>query len=100
MPQLRELEHGVPIPRGIRHADPLVELRGHFAGAETVGCVQVSDGSFHLNFLALYGTGTDAFQVFWLRENYIKEKKDLEFRSNVVFKETVRKLQGKKWLWR
>ena len=36
------------------------------------------------------------FQVFWLRENYIKEKKDLEFRSNVVFKETVRKLQGKK----
>jgi len=36
------------------------------------------------------------FQVFWLQENYIKEKKDLEFRSNVVFKETVRKLQGKK----
>src|SRR4030095_8836398 len=36
------------------------------------------------------------FQVFWLRENYIKEKKNLEFRSNVVFKETVRKLQGKK----
>jgi len=36
------------------------------------------------------------FQVFWLRENYIKEKKNLEFRSNVVFKETVRKLQAKK----
>jgi len=36
------------------------------------------------------------FQVFWLRENYIKEKKNLEFRSTVVFKETVRKLQGKK----
>src|SRR5678809_1311429 len=36
------------------------------------------------------------FQVFWLRENYIKEKKDLEFRSNVVFKESVRRLQGKK----
>jgi len=36
------------------------------------------------------------FQVFWLRENYIKEKKNLEFRSNVVFKETVRRLQGKK----
>ncbi len=36
------------------------------------------------------------FQVFWLRENYIKEKKNLEFRSNVVFKETVRKLQTKK----
>lgn len=36
------------------------------------------------------------FQVFWLRENYIKEKKNLEFRSSVIFKETVRKLQGKK----
>lgn len=36
------------------------------------------------------------FQVFWLRENYVKEKKDLEFKSNVVFKETVRKLQSKK----
>jgi two-component system, OmpR family, phosphate regulon sensor histidine kinase PhoR len=36
------------------------------------------------------------FQVFWLRENYFKEKKNLEFRSNVVFKETIRKLQAKK----
>ena len=36
------------------------------------------------------------FQVFWLRENYVKEKKNLEFRSSVVFKETVRKLQAKK----
>ena len=36
------------------------------------------------------------FQVFWLRETYFKEKKNLEFRSNVVFKETVRKLQSKK----
>jgi two-component system phosphate regulon sensor histidine kinase PhoR len=36
------------------------------------------------------------FQVFWLHENYIKEKRNLEFRSNVVFKETVRKLQAKK----
>src|SRR5215203_916027 len=36
------------------------------------------------------------FQVFWLRENYIKEKKNLEFRSSVIFKETVRKLQAKK----
>jgi hypothetical protein len=24
------------------------------------------------------------FQIFWLRENYIKEKKNLEFRSSVV----------------
>ena len=36
------------------------------------------------------------FQVYWLRENYIKEKGNLEFRSNVVFKETVRRLQAKK----
>src|SRR4026209_853940 len=36
------------------------------------------------------------FQVFWVRENYFKEKKNLEFRSNVVFKETVRRLQTKK----
>jgi len=36
------------------------------------------------------------FQVFWVRENYFKEKQNLEFRSNVVFKETVRKLQSKK----
>jgi two-component system phosphate regulon sensor histidine kinase PhoR len=36
------------------------------------------------------------FQVFWLRESYIKEKRNLEFRSSVIFKETVRKLQAKK----
>ena len=36
------------------------------------------------------------FQVFWLKENYIKEKRNLEFRSSVIFKETVRKLQAKK----
>lgn len=36
------------------------------------------------------------FQVFWLRENYIKEEKNLEFRTSVVFKETIRKLQAKK----
>jgi two-component system phosphate regulon sensor histidine kinase PhoR len=36
------------------------------------------------------------FMVFWLRENYLKEKKTLELRSNVIFKETVRRLQAKK----
>ncbi|HET9744673.1 MAG TPA: HAMP domain-containing sensor histidine kinase [Chitinophagaceae bacterium] len=36
------------------------------------------------------------FQIFWLRENYIREKRDLGFKSNVVFKETVRRLQSKK----
>lgn len=36
------------------------------------------------------------FQLFWLRENYNKEKKNLEFRSHVVFRDAVRKLQAKK----
>jgi len=36
------------------------------------------------------------FMIFWLRENYMKEREDLEFRTNVIFKETVRKLQAKK----
>jgi two-component system, OmpR family, phosphate regulon sensor histidine kinase PhoR len=41
-------------------------------------------------------TAITGFQVFWLKENYTKEKKNLEFKSNVVFKETVRRLQSKK----
>src|SRR6185503_13017572 len=36
------------------------------------------------------------FMVFWLKENYSKEKRNLELRSNVIFKETVRRLQAKK----
>ena len=36
------------------------------------------------------------FQVYWLAENYRKEKHDLEFRTNVTFNETLRKLQAKK----
>lgn len=36
------------------------------------------------------------FMGFWLNENYLKEKKNLEFRSNFIFKETVRRLQAKK----
>jgi two-component system phosphate regulon sensor histidine kinase PhoR len=36
------------------------------------------------------------FQLFWLRENYNKEKKNLEFRGHVVFRDAVRKLQAKK----
>ena len=51
---------------------------------------------WQLLFMAIPILIIAGFQVFWLRENYIKEKKNLEFRSNVVFKETVRKLQAKK----
>ena len=36
------------------------------------------------------------FQFFWLKENYAKEKRNLELRSHVIFRETVRKLQAKK----
>lgn len=41
-------------------------------------------------------TAIAGFQAFWLRQNYFKEKRNLEFRSNNVFRETVRKLQAKK----
>ena len=36
------------------------------------------------------------FQVYWLRENFKKEQKNLELRSNILFGETVRGLQAKK----
>ena len=36
------------------------------------------------------------FQLYWLSENYKKEKRNLEFQTNVAFRETVRKLQAKK----
>jgi len=36
------------------------------------------------------------FQLYWLRENYLKDKKNLELRSNVLFGETIRGLQAKK----
>ena len=36
------------------------------------------------------------FQVYWLNENYRKEKKNLEFRANVAFRDAIFKLQAKK----
>jgi two-component system phosphate regulon sensor histidine kinase PhoR len=36
------------------------------------------------------------FQLFWLWENYKKEKRNLELRSNITFAETIRRLQAKK----
>ncbi len=36
------------------------------------------------------------FQLYWLSENYKKEKKNLEFQTDVAFREAVRKLQAKK----
>ena len=34
------------------------------------------------------------FQLFWIRQNYREERRNLEFRSNIVFRETILKLQG------
>jgi two-component system phosphate regulon sensor histidine kinase PhoR len=36
------------------------------------------------------------FQLYWLRENFLREKKNLELRSNIIFGETIRGLQAKK----
>jgi two-component system, OmpR family, phosphate regulon sensor histidine kinase PhoR len=36
------------------------------------------------------------FQVYWLRDNYHREKRALEIKMNVVFQETVRDLQVEK----
>src|SRR5688572_4303917 len=55
-----------------------------------------SHNEWHLLLMAIPILIIAGFQVFWLRENYTKEQKNLEFRSSVVFKEAVRKLQAKK----
>ncbi|MES2849103.1 MAG: HAMP domain-containing sensor histidine kinase [Bacteroidota bacterium] len=36
------------------------------------------------------------FQVYWLKDNYEREKRALEIRSNVMFQEAVRQLQASK----
>jgi len=36
------------------------------------------------------------FQVYWLRDNYKKEEKNLELRTGIAFKETIRNIQAKK----
>jgi two-component system, OmpR family, phosphate regulon sensor histidine kinase PhoR len=33
------------------------------------------------------------FQVYWLRDNYIREKRSLEIRTNILFRETLRHVQ-------
>jgi two-component system phosphate regulon sensor histidine kinase PhoR len=54
----------------------------------------------HLRWLATLMAitilGITGFQVYWLGENYRKEKENLVFRTNVLFGESVRKLQAKK----
>ena len=36
------------------------------------------------------------FQVFWLNENYRREREDLELQTNVLFRETIFRLQASK----
>src|SRR6476660_6463674 len=36
------------------------------------------------------------FQVYWLKNNYDREKRSLQIKTNVAFQETVRHLQGLK----
>ena len=39
---------------------------------------------------------TAGFQVYWLSDNYKREEKNLQLRTDVTFKETIRNLQAKK----
>ena len=55
-PEFAELEHGVPIPCGIFHADPFVEFLGHLTFPETVRRVQ-AHASDDLNLLGFHRAG-------------------------------------------
>jgi two-component system phosphate regulon sensor histidine kinase PhoR len=39
--------------------------------------------------------GIVAFQGYWLKQNYDREKRNLEFKTDVTFRETIMQLQGK-----
>jgi two-component system phosphate regulon sensor histidine kinase PhoR len=43
--------------------------------------------------------GITAFQLYWLKQNYDREKKNLAIKSDITFRETIRQLQGKKLKW-
>lgn len=40
--------------------------------------------------------GITGFQLYWLKQNYTREKKSLELKTNTAFHETIMKLQGYK----
>ncbi|HZF64453.1 MAG TPA: HAMP domain-containing sensor histidine kinase [Chitinophagaceae bacterium] len=46
--------------------------------------------------MAITILGITAFQIYWLRNTYLREKRTLEIRSNMSFRETVYKLQAAK----
>lgn len=39
---------------------------------------------------------TAGFQVYWLSDNYKREEKNLQLRTDITFKETIRNIQAKK----
>lgn len=46
--------------------------------------------------MAITIIGITSFQVYWLHNTYEREKRTLEIRSNMIFRETVYKLQASK----
>ena len=46
--------------------------------------------------MAITIMGITVFQVYWLNNTYEREKRTLEIRSNMIFRETVYKLQASK----
>src|ERR1041385_7364216 len=41
--------------------------------------------------------GITTFQIYWLKQNYDREKKNLLIKTEITFRETVRNLQGLKF---
>jgi hypothetical protein len=75
-PKFSEFEHRVPISRGVRHANPLVEVRGHLAFAKTVRRVQIGDIFDDFDPLASYGRGTNALDVLLFRRAFQQRGRD------------------------
>ena len=38
--------------------------------------------------------GIIAFQLYWLKQNYDREKKNLDVKTDITFRETIRRLQA------
>ena len=64
--EFSELEHGVPIPRRIRHADPLVKFFRHLACPEAVWRVNVSNFLDHLDIFTFHREGANMLDVLRL----------------------------------
>src|SRR5262245_13052379 len=65
--EFRELEDGVPVPRRVRYADPLVEFLPHLAWPEPMRRVEVGDAFDDLDVLACHREGADALDILRAR---------------------------------